>query len=99
MTAGVHDTVDLGREVEAGVLGDGESIDIGSCENGRSGAVVDDGDQTGGGDPGDLEAESLEFGRDAIGGLVLVEADLRIAVKVFLDLALPVELGIDGVEE
>lgn len=30
VTEGVHDTTDLGREVEAGVLGDRESIDIGS---------------------------------------------------------------------
>lgn len=34
VSTGVHDSVDLGREVETGVLGDRESIDIGSSQDG-----------------------------------------------------------------
>ena len=84
MAAGVHDAVVLGGKGQAGALLHGQGVDVGTEHDGLAGAAgVQRGDETGVVREGlDLQAHGLHVLDQGLGGLNLLEAQLRVLVVV-----------------
>jgi hypothetical protein len=88
VAARVHDARHLGAVGKAGVLLDGQGIDVGSKEDGGAVPVVQEADDT----PAYLVrliTEGLESPRDLGGGLLLRHRELGVLVEVDVELLLP----------
>lgn len=105
MPAGVHDA-DFAPEVVldgffagvvgAGLLGDGEGIEVGADEDGGAIAIFEDADKAMAADFfGHLESGAAELAGDAGGGFDLVHGELWIGVELFVDADEAGELCLD----
>lgn len=98
VAARVHDARDLGRVLEAGVLGDRQGVDVGAGEHRGTGAVLDHPDDAGVADPVHCAADALELLGDASGRRVLLGAEFGMSMELGVELPQVREALGQGVE-